>query len=221
MILHQLRTDGSLSFGHISEVMPFIDHSLKKGESLEHLPSPRVFKTHLRYGYISRRPGKYIYVARDGRDVLISYFHMYQTWVNPGILFPDFFADFLSGKVQYGLWFRHVAEWESHREDPNVLFLRYEDLVGALPSCVERIARFLAWPIAPDAHRRIAERCGIEYMRKYEDKFAPELSPSVRRSIQSGSFICRGVVGAWREKFTREQELAFDHALRQPAHRST
>ena len=30
--------------------------------------------------------------------------------------------------VDYGLWHEHVLAWWKHKDDPNILFLRYEDL---------------------------------------------------------------------------------------------
>ena len=40
--------------------------------------------------------------------------------------------------VFYGLWHKHVLEWWKHKDDSNVLFLKYEDLkkVIALTCCV-------------------------------------------------------------------------------------
>ena len=38
----------------------------------------------------------------------------------------------------YGLWNKHVLEWWKHKDDSNVLFLKYEDLkkVIAITYCV-------------------------------------------------------------------------------------
>src|SRR5262249_44283474 len=113
MLLHQLTTDGGVTFEHISHVMPFLERALRgsSGDQLERLPSPRIFKTHLPYKNVSHWPGRYLYVSRDGRDVLVSYFHMYKTYVNSAAEFSAFFNDFLAGRVQYGSWFQHVANW--------------------------------------------------------------------------------------------------------------
>ena len=51
--------------------------------------------------------------------------------------------DILSSKlaVFYGLWSKHVLEWWKHKDDSNVLFLKYEDLkkVIAITCCVTLI----------------------------------------------------------------------------------
>jgi len=43
--------------------------------------------------------------------------------------------------VFYGLWSKHVLEWWKHKDDSNVLFLKYEDLkkVIAITCCVTLI----------------------------------------------------------------------------------
>ena len=37
-------------------------------------------------------------------------------------------AVFFKLAVFYGLWNKHVLEWWKHKDDSNVLFLKYEDL---------------------------------------------------------------------------------------------
>ena len=214
MILYQLATDGEMNFEHISRVIPFLEQSLRQGDSLDQLPSPRILKTHLPYGYVSRWSGKYIYIARDGRDVLVSYYQFYRNYFAPGTSFDTFFHDYLAGRVLYGSWFQHVAGWEAHREDPNVLFLRYEELTESPAATVEKIAAFCGWSPSTRQRARILERSTFEFMRRHEKRFAPEPgSPGlVVQTVQSGAFIRKGRVGAWREQLTREQEAAFEEA---------
>lgn len=41
----------------------------------------------------------------------------------------EFFADmFIKGQVYWGSWAEHVLGWWRHRDDENVLFLKYEDM---------------------------------------------------------------------------------------------
>ncbi len=70
MLLYQLISNGSMAFDHICQVSPFVERSLLRGRDLGQLPSPRILKTHLSYETIPDWPGKYIYVVRDGKDVL-------------------------------------------------------------------------------------------------------------------------------------------------------
>jgi hypothetical protein len=208
MILYQLLSSGDMTFGHISEVMPYLEQALRNGDEVNRIPSPRVLKTHLPYKQVSQWPGRHLYVSRDGRDVLVSYFHMYQNYVDSAIDFPHFFEMFLAGRVQYGSWFNHVATWTA-QAGPNVLLVRYENLVGDTRAEIERIAAFIQISIAPDRYPRILERCSFEFMRRYETRFAPvQPVPS-----EDGAFIRKGGTGNWKELFTDEQRTVFERAV--------
>src|SRR5262249_53366710 len=150
MILYQLTTDGNMDFPHIYEYCPWFEASLRAAGGFEGRPSPRLFKSHLPYHQIPRGPCKYIYVARNGKDVAVSYFHYYQTYRGYQGTFAEFFDQFLAGKIPPGSWFEHVHGWWRHRHDPNVLFLRYEDLLGDLEGSVRQIIAFCGFEIAPD-----------------------------------------------------------------------
>ncbi|MBI4445585.1 MAG: adenylyl-sulfate kinase [Acidobacteria bacterium] len=212
MILYQLTTDGEMTFRHISEVSPFWEESLKSGLGLDSLPSPRLLKTHLPYKQVSCQPGKYIYVARNGKDVLLSYFDFYKTYVGRRKSFSEFFDDFLVGHVQYGSWFRHIAAWNAQTRSPNVLFLHYEELIGAFDKSLERIVFFCGRSIPAEVRDRIAERCSFAFMKQHENKFAPQ-SPMPADSAEwksEGAFIRQGKAGTWKQQLSKEQAEAFD-----------
>lgn len=56
----------------------------------------------------------------------------------------EFLEFFIKGNAYYGSWYDHVAEWWTHRNDENVLFLWYEDLLRDLSGSVRKIAAFLS-----------------------------------------------------------------------------
>jgi hypothetical protein len=62
MILYQLFTDGEMDFAHIWEWSPECEpHAVTGSSRIEHLSSPRVFKSHSEYKMIPKGPCKYIY----------------------------------------------------------------------------------------------------------------------------------------------------------------
>jgi hypothetical protein len=150
MILYQLTTDGNMDFPHIYEYCPWFERSSRSGVGFETRPSPRLFKSHLAYKKVPKGPCKYIYVARDGRDVAVSYYHLHRNYNGFEGTFADFFDRYLRGKVEFGSWFEHVRGWWRHRHDPNVLFLRYEDLLDDLEGGVRKIIAFCGFEIAPE-----------------------------------------------------------------------
>ncbi|KAK3737785.1 hypothetical protein QZH41_017259, partial [Actinostola sp. cb2023] len=103
-------------------------------------PFPRFFKIHLPYDQVPMGHGvttkpKYINVIRNPKDVAVSWYHHYKGFKFFEFDRPwdEFFEMFIDNKdsfisVVYGSWFDHVLGWWAHRDDPNILFLKYEDM---------------------------------------------------------------------------------------------
>lgn len=59
---------------------------------------------------------KYINVYRNPKDVVVSLFHHAQALkYKDAVRWDDYFEQFMSGKVIYGSYFKHVLEWWKHR----------------------------------------------------------------------------------------------------------
>jgi hypothetical protein len=210
MILYQLTTDGRMDFAHITQVCPWFERSLKDGTAFEALPAPRVFKSHLSYRKIPKGPCKYIYVVRDGKDVAVSYYHFYVTHMSFKGTFDEFFQRFLDGQVLYGSWFKHVRRWWKHRDDPNVLFLCYEELLADLPGSLRRISAFCGLQIAPERWPGILQRCSFAFMKQHENQFDPLLAMLYERGFQPHAFLRKGQTGGWRDQLSIRQARRFD-----------
>jgi hypothetical protein len=213
MILYQLTTDGGMNFPHIYEYCPWFERSSRSGLGFEGRPSPRLFKSHLTYRKIPKGPCKYIYVARNGKDVAVSYHHLYRSHCGFEGTFPEFFDRFLRGKVEFGSWFAHIRGWWLHRNDPNVLFLRYEDLLDDLDGCVRRIIAFCRFDIAPERLPSILERCSFAFMKQHESLFDPIAGASWEKGAQGKAFLRSGRIGDWRSHLSPEQAARFDTAF--------
>jgi peroxiredoxin len=213
MILYQLTTGGTMDFPHITTVCPWFERSLKDGTAYDALSAPRVFKSHLSYRKIPKGPCRYLYVARDGKDVAVSYYHFYTTHMGFKGTFDDFFPRFLRGEVHYGSWFRHVRGWWQHRNDPNVLLLRYEDLAADLPGRLRRIAAFCGLEVAPERWPGILERCSFAFMKQHESQFDPLTAMLYERGFQPHSHLRQGQAGAWGGQLSPRQARRFDRAF--------
>jgi hypothetical protein len=213
MILYQLTTDGSMDFPHIYEYCPWFESSSRSGLGFEARPSPRLFKSHLPYKKIPKGPCKYIYVARDGKDVAVSYYHLYQSHNGYQGTFAKFFDLYLRGKVEFGSWFEHVQGWWRHRNDPTVLFLRYEDLLDDLEGTVRKITAFCEFNIAPDRMPTILERCRFAFMKQHESQFDPVTGASWEQGAQGKAFLRNGRTGDWKGQLSPEQVTRFDRAF--------
>jgi Sulfotransferase domain len=210
MIVYQMTSGGDMDFQHVSAVCPWFERSTYSGKDLESLPSPRIFKTHLRHYLLPRQPCRYIYVMRDGRDVAISLFHFYRSHFGFVGTFSEFFNMFLRGKVEGGSWFSHVAGWLAHRDDPNVLLLRYEDLARDLESSVDAIARFCGITLPAGGMPRILERSSFAFMKQHESRFDHTTEHLWERGVQQGAFLRTGKIGEGLKDLSRQQQELFD-----------
>jgi hypothetical protein len=213
MILYQLTSDGRMDIPHIAEYCPWFERSLRSGRGFQTRPSPRIFKSHLAYRQIPKGPCKYIYVARDGKDVAVSYYHLYRHYNGYQGTFAEFFELFLRGKVGYGSWFEHVRSWWAHRNDPNVLFLTYEELKGDLEGCLHRIIAFCGLDVPVERLPEILERCSFAFMKRHESRFDPALETLWEEGVKLNSFLRNGRVGEGAIQLSREQEARFAEVL--------
>ena len=210
MILYQLTTEGKMDFPHITAVCPWFERSLKDGKAYDALPAPRVFKSHLSYRKIPKGPCKYIYVARDGKDVAVSYYHFQKTHMGYKGTWDEFFQRFLKGQDSYGSWFGHVRGWWEHRHDANVLFLYYEELTTDLPGCLRRISDFCGLEINPERWGDILERCSFAFMKQHESQFDPLTAMLYEQGFQPNSHLRKGRSGEGSEQLSLRQSRRFD-----------
>jgi hypothetical protein len=91
---------------------------------------PRLVKTH----HLPMDAAPAIYVLRDGRDAVVSLYHFLGQ--------SRSLLDIVEGRTLFGTWADHASAWRPELR-PNTLFLRYEDLVEALPAAIDQIAAFI------------------------------------------------------------------------------
>jgi hypothetical protein len=180
-------------------------------DELEALPSPRIFKSHMPYhmafgGNPTEVPCKYIYIARNPRDVCVSYFYFEsdKSWAgNYNGPWEHWLKMFLDGKVQRGDWYDHVLSWWQHRDADNILFIRYEDLREDFEATVTGIAKFLDIPLSQELLAKIKEKTSFQIMKQHEFSNMHDIE-------ELTDFYRKGRVGSWKDLFTVAQNEYFD-----------
>jgi hypothetical protein len=210
MILYQLTTDGSMDFPHIYEYCPWFESSSRSADGFEGRPSPRLFKSHLPYHRIPRGPCKYIYIARNGKDAAVSYYHLQRSHNGYQGTFEEFFDLFMRGQVNSGSWFTHVRGWWQHRHDPNVLFLRYEELLDDLEGSLRKIIAFCGLTIAKARFPSILERCSFSFMKQHESQLDPLTGQLWEQGLQLNAFLRQGRSGEGKERLSPQQAAWFE-----------
>jgi hypothetical protein len=113
----------------LEEYVGHIEHGPRMRSQLGESGIPLI-KTH----ELPKDANPAIYVVRDGRAACVS------LWRFGGRVIP--LEAVIAGQHRFGTWANHVLAWNP-KQRPNTLLLKYEDLRDDLPSCLDRIARFL------------------------------------------------------------------------------
>ncbi|XP_071943776.1 sulfotransferase 1C2-like [Antedon mediterranea] len=188
---------------------------------LDQTPSPRMIKTHLQdihlpQQLLEKTKPKIIYVARNPKDVAVSYFH-FHTYNRCLPKYTDwnlFYEDYKKDKVIWGSWFQHNLFWWERRYLPNVLFLKYEDMKTDPKGAIIQVADFMGYKLSDDAINKIVEKSSFKTM-KSSDKTGPRLAAQTglfdpKYYKDPSFFIRKGVTGDWKNHFTVAQNEDFD-----------
>lgn len=181
-LMHQIRTAGEelsrdikeevidITPGHWDpEVNPF---------RITQRHAPRTFKTHGSYK-LCPKGGKYIYLARDPKDTLWSLYNFLHDLFDIADMIPieTFFDEYFLRRYDTGHdignpW-DHFLEWGPHRDDGNIFWMHYEDLLEARLPCLRAMAQFMGVVLSDDALTLVAERSDIGHSRKIADRLNP------------------------------------------------
>jgi aryl sulfotransferase len=221
---------GQLLFGGaadvpVAELSPWLDLRIptaaEKLALLESQTHRRFVKTHLPVDALVYSPkAKYLYVGRDGRDVVWSMHNHHMTANSdfyaalndtPGRIGPpiekpvadprQYFLEWLD-RDGYPFWpfWENVRSWWAIRDLPNLLLVHFADLKADPEGQIRRIADFLEVPIYPERWPAILEHCSFEWMKNNASLSAP-----LGGTLWNGggaTFINRGTNGRWRDVLT-------------------
>lgn len=203
----------------------------------------RFLKSHLpRDGLPFLDTVKYIFVARDGRDVAMS-FHNHTTNFTEAMLqqldtagldddrigrpYPrspaephEFVHRWLTQGVVPGdadgsptmSFFHFVSTWWEVRDCPNVLLVHYNDLKADLSTEMDRVASFLKIRVEPSLWPQLVEAAGFEAMRRDGEKLMAKAATTFREG--SKTFFYKGSNERWRGVVSDEDLAVYDAKVR-------
>ncbi len=226
----------------IGEMSPWLDMRLFPLElvlnGLKAQAHRRFIKTHLPLdGVPYREDLKYIYVARDARDVFMSLWNHYTNHTDEAMLRfnntigrvgdefpspPDDIHEFWRNWITRG-WFDwesdgwpywshlySVQSWWAFRHLPNIELFHFADMLEDTEREVRRMAAFLEIDDVPDeAWPAIVKNVSFAEMRKRGEKYAPGGGEFWKGGAKT--FLNKGTNGRWRDVLT-DEELALYNA---------
>ncbi|XP_077967233.1 sulfotransferase 1B1-like isoform X2 [Styela clava] len=178
----------------------------------------RLIKTHLPYGLLpediqSGNKCKIIYVARNAKDVCVSFyfFHVMNILLpHPGT-WSEFLENYSSGNIMFGSWFPHVLKyWEKFQTDKErIYFTTYEAMKTDLKGEIVAVSNFLGKKLTNEQIDIIFNFCTFDSMSKDRSTNYSHVR-NLGMDFKKSKFMRKGEVGDWKNYFTINENAAFD-----------
>ncbi|MTH95352.1 sulfotransferase domain-containing protein, partial [Roseibium sp. RKSG952] len=193
----------------------------------------RFIKTHARVEAVSFSDRmKYIYIARDGRDVAWSMFNIASKRNNQNSLIGNstiekswhqpkarpateerdpviFFREWMASDG-YPFWpfWANIRSWWNVRNRPNVMFLHYNNLKEDLEKSVHQISSFLELNKSEAVISKAVEHSGFSWMKKNADLVAPYGGKLWHGGGKT--FINKGTNGRWKDLLSADDVSEYE-----------
>ena len=233
---------GQMMFGGdpelaVAEMSPWLDLRVPpkqvKLPEVEAQTHRRFMKTHLPVDALVFSPqAKYIYIGRDGRDVVWSLYNHHANandlWYDalnntPGRVGPpierppedirQYWQDWMD-KDGFPFWsfWENVRSWWAIRDLPNVMMIHFTDLKRDMPGEMRKIAAFLDIEIDETRWDTIVEYCTFDWMKANATKSVP--LGGAFWDAGAEVFINKGVNGRWKDTLTAEDNARYEAMAR-------
>lgn len=231
-IVAQLLFNGAEGL-EVAEMSPWLDLRVPPKEIklpiVEAQTHRRFLKTHLPVdALVFSEKAKYIYIGRDGRDVLWSMYNHQsnanQAWYDalndtPGRVGPpierppesiiQYYHEWIDkdGFPWWPFW-ENIRSWWNISDLSNVYLLHFANLKRDLAGEIRKIAEFIETPIDESQWEAIQHHCSFDYMKANATKSVPLGGAFWDGGAQT--FIHKGTNGRWREVLSKEESCKYE-----------
>ena len=162
--------------------------------------NPCVFKTH---ALPKPEYKRVLYLLRDGRDVMVSYFHHTQA-LNQARSFERMIE---AGEGLFPCrWHEHVAVWQANPYRAQIMQIRYEDMMESPVAQLRRFCAFFGVERDEQHLEECVRRASFENMRIKEAKDGV----GIRAWPKDRAFVRRGVVGSHKDEMPAQLLARFN-----------
>ncbi|HUO14460.1 MAG TPA: sulfotransferase domain-containing protein [Verrucomicrobiae bacterium] len=217
LVCNLMNPDHPVSFAELESRIPEI--YFVPDRKLREFPRPRVIKSHECFDPRYRR---IIYIVRDPRDVLISYyeFQLKRRVISEECSLDQFLPQFMESAIEpkIGSWRDHVVSWIATRGgQENFLLLRYEEMLANTQTEAAKIARFLGLESNLERTARAVELSSADRMRTLEKEQSDKWS-ATKKTRKDKPFVRKAVSGDWKSRLSspciEQIEVAWGDVMR-------
>jgi Sulfotransferase domain len=202
-----------VTMANIGRFIPAIHGGDSKVSSYDALTDPRIFRNEW-----PESPHLYprtLYLVRDPRAVLVSYYHHYRVTTGDSETPLDAFIDMYlrdgcirSWEPRLVRWDKQVADWMERRNHQPVMVVRYESIHEDRRGALREAARFCGIHAADAAIAVADERGSFESMRRDEQRSGAEAYP--QEPGRRGWFLRRGLIDGWEDELSLNSRMAIE-----------
>jgi hypothetical protein len=156
--------------------------------------TPTFFKTH---NAPLPEYKKVVYLLRDGRDAVVSYYHHTRDLSRREVDFSKFVEEYNIFSLN---WHEHVNLWLSNPYGAEMLVIKYEDLKQNGLQALEQYCDFLNITRDRKHLETVLRATDFEKMRRREENLGWD-DPNWPKDRP---FIRRGVIGSYKDEFPKE-----------------
>jgi hypothetical protein len=217
LVCNLINPDDPVNFAQLESRIPEIYDVTDR--NLRAFPRPRIIKSHECF---DPRYKKIVYIVRDPRDVLISYyeFQLKRRVISDELSLLDFVPRFMESEIEpkTGSWRDHVVSWTATRGgQKNFLLLRYEDMLADTQKESTKIASFLGLDSSPERIARAVALSSADRMRKLEKEQSRQWKET-KKTRQDKPFVRKAASGGWKtilsERAVAQIESAWGDVMR-------
>ena len=122
--------------------------------------------------------------------------------------FPTFVKRFMKDQLIVSPYFKHVEEAWKLRNNPNLLFIFFEDMKKNQKAIIDKVCKFLECSLTQAEIEKLLEHLDFKNFKKNDAvNMKPQKGTVPDKVRENFNFIRKGQVGDWMNHFKNQEKL--------------
>ena len=179
-------------------------------EFFERMEGRRVIKTHLSFDFLPSNLSercKIIYVARNPKDTVVSFYHHLKRKSDFLGNFKEFTKYFKEELLHHSYWPNLMSGWVRRHNIKNVKILWYEDMKADIKATIDDISEFIGQPLTEEQKDILQDHVKFDNMKKNINAYS---NTSYNTTNPELHFMRKGIVGDWANYFDEQTNKEYN-----------